>query len=40
MGIMAVGATIKHRRMLKEKRASPLRMAGIAVFVHADLFEL
>lgn len=40
VGIMAVGTIIEDRRMLKEKGASPLRMAGVTVLVHAGLYEL
>ena len=40
MGIMAIGAIIEDRRMLKEKRSSPLGMAAVTVFVHTGLYEL
>lgn len=40
MRLVAVGTTFHNRRMLPEKRSAPLRMAGVAVFVDARLFEL
>ena len=40
MRLVTVGTVIKRWRMLVEKRPAPLGVAGIAVFVHARLFEL
>ena len=40
MGIMAICAVLKHRRMLPQKWPAPFRMAGITVLVYAGLLEL
>ena len=40
VGLMAVGATFKRRRMWPEKRPSPFGMAGVTVFIDAGLLEL
>jgi len=40
VGIMAVGAIVKNRRMLEEKGAAPFAVAAIAVLVDAGLYEL
>jgi len=40
VGLMAIGATFKRRRMRPEKRPSPLGMAGVTVFIDAGLLEL
>lgn len=40
VGIMAVGAIVKNRRVLEEKGAAPFGVAAIAVLVDAVLNEL
>jgi hypothetical protein len=38
--LVAVGTIFKRRRMRPKKRAAPLGMAGVAVFVDTRLLEL
>ena len=40
VGLVAVDTILEDRRMLKEKRSAPFRMAGVTVLVHAGCFEL
>ena len=40
VGLVAVGAIFKCRRMWPEKRPAPLGMTGVTVFIDAGLFEL
>ena len=40
VGLMAVGAIFKRRRMRPEKRPSPLGVTGVTVFVDTGLLEL
>ena len=38
--LVAIGAIFKRRRMRPKKRAAPLGMARVAVFIDTGLFEL
>jgi len=38
--LMAVGAIFKCRRMLPQKWTTPFGVTGVAVFIHACLFQL
>jgi hypothetical protein len=40
VGLMAVAAVFKRRRMFPQKRPAPLGMAGVTVFIDAGLLEL
>ena len=40
VGLVAVGAIFKNRRMLPKKRPPPLGMAGVTVLIDTGLLEL